>query len=195
MEERTGRISAHVIEADRTLKSPGHKHRSFMNDFRDMADKAKAEHQERIKKEQEARSLERDARAKEVARGVEQLRAYVVGLLDEAKAAFAAQGIETVIRHEFDVKNFVSRAPSVQFHLLGPVRQRDGYRFETAKAEFSSNGEDVTVKYPKEFDEQGRAPQTSHDSAIIEMLVKDAVKATLNAYYKQLEEHQRRGTL
>lgn len=164
------------------------------DDFKDMAAKAKADFENRARKEREHRAVEREGRAKEVDRAVNLLRTQILPLLEEAKAAFQiSDGIEAKITLDFDVKNFVSRPPAVRFSCLGPARASDGYRFETPDAEFSANGEEITVKYPKELGAAERPTHTSHDSVVVQKLVHSAVKEVLNSYYRHLEEHRQSG--
>ena len=84
-------------------------------DFRDLAAKAKADHEARVKAEDEQHAAERGAYARKGAKATSLLEVEILPLLERAKADLAATSVGSAIDKDFDLAGFVSKLPSVSF--------------------------------------------------------------------------------
>jgi hypothetical protein len=104
-------------------------------DFRDLAAKAKADHDARVKAEQARDAEARDAYNRTSAKAVSLLEEQILPLLAQAKADLAATSVQSEIDKDFDLAGFVSKKPTISFWCKGP-RRDDGYQFKDRGSRF-----------------------------------------------------------
>jgi hypothetical protein len=163
-------------------------------DFRDLAAKAKADHEERVKAEQARDAEERDAYNRMGAKAISLLEEQILPFLAQAKVDLAATSVESAIDKDFDLVGFVSKKPSVSFWCKGP-RRHDGYQFKTEAIAFSSDGEAITIKPAKVLGQRQSPDRIIKDLAELGPAVRQAIEKVLSIYYEQLEDHRRQGSL
>jgi hypothetical protein len=118
-----------------------------MVDFGKMADDAKAKQDALAADDAGAATQQRAARAAAVDKAVRALADRVAPLMEKARQDFATRSVETKVVSDFDVKNFVSRKPSLKFSCLSPPRKSDQYRMESTIAVFTSDVESIFVHF------------------------------------------------
>lgn len=158
-------------------------------DFRDMASKTKAAH-EQLKAEADERRKDREsADAGFVQAAIAALNRDVVPLLTQAKEAFEEDGIRATISEHFDVHNRPTRVlPCVSFRCQGPKRASDGYQYEAAAVFFSSDGNSVFAgSGTSSIDREAKHPIGQAPVGGCETLITKAIETALNAYFNERE--------
>ena len=147
-------------------------------DFRDMASKTKAAH-EQLKAEADERRKDREsANAGFVQAAVAALNRVVVPLLTQAKEAFEEDGIRARISEHFDVHNRPTRVlPCVSFRCQGPKRASDGYQYEAAAVFFC-----FAASGTSSIDREAKHPIGQAPVGGCETLITKAIETALNAY-------------
>ena len=153
-----------------------------MVDFRELAAKARAEHERKLKEREVKAETDRTARSAEVDVAIAVLERHVVPLLERAKDDFHAEGVEARILKNFDVKKYAKIDPSLKFQCLGPARKSDGYRFEAPAAFFRSDGHTITVEWGEPATNLGSAKPGDSEPLVIE-----AIKKALASYIAELD--------
>jgi len=166
-----------------------------MNDFRDMASKAKANHKARMKEYEDAANADKQSRDRAAAAAIAVLKREVMPLLERAKAAFRESGVDSKIDTEFDLTRSANPAPCIGFACIGPQRA-DGYRFQAPASLFWCEGDLIKVGVARETYEKPRErPIGESRAGKSQNLITKAIAQVLEGYYQELEKHRRNGTL
>ena len=157
-------------------------------DFQKLAAEGKANLLRRQKEDSDKRAAETMARSAAVDAAVGALDKRVVPILRDAVKSFAAEDMEFSITTNYDVKNFVSRAPSIKFQGHGPRRKQDGYRFDARAVFFSSpDGTSITAGVAEHgFDTDPKTHLGTVPAEASGELIEMAVKRALENYLAEL---------
>ena len=166
--------------------------RSMVDDFKSMAAKARADHDKRMAEMGSKATAEKDVRSRHIDDAVKLLEAEIMPLLKRAKADFAESGVDSKIATDFDVKNLTSRLPSVKFWCRGPKQASDNWQFDAPGVTFRSDGKDIKIWFGKTPRQNLRESEVfSVRTPYIAVEVGRALQHALEAYYQELETHQR----
>lgn len=155
-------------------------------DFRKLADAAKEKHEAAKQERVASDAAERAVRHAQIDEDVALLESSLVPILRRAANELRTTEIDARVATNYDVKNYVDRAPTVHFYFRGPVVPGDTYVFETRKVEFriknaklQAIAEKATAQGGVERNLGAVAP------ADAEQLVSRAVELSLEHYYQQ----------
>jgi hypothetical protein len=156
-----------------------------MPDFKDLAERAKANHEARVAERTRKTAEERELRKQRAEAAINQLSTEVIPALEKARAQFGHSGVHSHIQNDFDVLNYIGKLPSVLFQF---VRSEGETGDRGLPVFFESDGETIEAGIGEHcFSHHserslGKAPPMNLD-----LLITNAVKEAIESYYKELE--------
>jgi hypothetical protein len=155
--------------------------------FKEMASKAKQEHQTALAAAEENFAAREAERSQAVATAVSVLTAHVRPIVEQARASFQSEGVKMQVTEEYDLKAHSRQNPSIIIRCAGPVRPSDGYQTFSRACTFSSDGLRVFAAMEdhrsEKFLKLGDSPIDGADN-----LVEEGIKRVLQAYFDELSE-------
>lgn len=162
------------------------------SDFRKMASRAKQAYHEQSRIEKEVASAAKTARDQETEAMISSLKKNVLGLLEEARAGFEAEGIRSELKNNFDSDRRYGGTPMITFRCLIGLESKG----ETPRAPavfFFLEGQTIKVWAGRES--SAESPDVSIGAAEIgdaDRVVKEGIERALNAYFEEIDRLNRR---
>ena len=162
------------------------------SDFRKMASRAKQAHQEQSRIEKEVASAAKTARDQETEAMISSLKKNVLGLLEEARAGFEAEGIHSELKNNFDHDRRYSGTPMITFRCLIGLESK-GDITKAPAVFFFVDGQTIKVWAGREA--SAELPDFSIGAAEIghaDRVVKEGIERALIAYFEEIDRLNRR---
>jgi hypothetical protein len=155
--------------------------------FKEMASKAREEHEKTIAAAQAKLEAERAARYQSVDTAVLALRTHVQPVIEQARREFHSEGIEMRVEENYDVRNFSSQNPSIIIKCAGPIRPSHRYQPFSRACIFSSDGQRVFVELESHRSERSeKLAESLLERA--DHLIEEGIKRVLQEYFDALPE-------
>ena len=161
-------------------------------DFTAIVSKVRRESEAQAKIIADAYGEERRKRRESIEAGVVSLRNLIKPLLEDAKKAFALEGIPAEITELFDFVGYVSRQPSIRLRCVGPcITNRHGGQSEPKSIAvfFVATGSAVQIRYGQQNESNFPEQRTVVvDPANLEAAVAEAIAKTLESYFMEIDD-------
>jgi len=166
-------------------------------DFKSIISSVKQAHEEFFAPPEDPVSEEQAARAKMIAEGVALLKKRVAPLLENARAAFAAEDVHSEIVDDFEPAPRFNLQPSLTFKCIGPERSNKHGGISQPHSIpifFRSDGQTFSIGLGS-YDGSNAADNETEGVPIdqVEEAVGEAIKLVATSYYESLGKLRQSG--